>query len=83
MFDFPFCPKCGTEVLQGDVFCPACGEKQGPKVVEVPYRERSQPERRVIYRQSSKQQFNTGICLFLCCCFSPIVGLVYYILTDH
>ncbi|MHA2365707.1 MAG: zinc-ribbon domain-containing protein [Candidatus Hodarchaeales archaeon] len=73
----PFCPNCGTET--GDAqFCPSCGTPQGPKAGPP-----GQPPYPQPVRVTSGHQYDSAICLVLCCCLSPVAALIYYLLTEH
>ena len=73
----PYCPKCGTETGEAR-FCPNCGATQGGADTGRP----STPPPQQVY-SSGKPLFNELICLFLCCCVTPIGAVIYYVLTEH
>lgn len=78
----PFCPHCGSEVAEGVGFCSKCGKPQGV-VPSAPY----QPPAQIIQvqpsRTSGKPKYDSLICCLLCCCLTPIVAIIYYVLTEH
>ena len=74
----PFCPKCGFDVGSAN-FCFNCGTQQGsgkqPSSGGSPH-----PQ---TVKVTPSHQYDSGICLLLCCCLSPLAALIYYLLTDH
>ncbi|MFX0118192.1 MAG: hypothetical protein ACFE9A_02290 [Candidatus Hodarchaeota archaeon] len=58
-------------------YCPNCGAAQGG--VE-PSRPGVPPQQVYV---STRHQYDSGICLILCCCLSPVAALIYYMLTEH
>ena len=87
----PFCPNCGNDVGNG-MFCPNCGAKQGER--REPYgpesshpssgylRQQTLPDYPPV-RRASGILYDETICCVLCCCVTPIAGLLYYLLTEH
>lgn len=82
----PFCPNCGSEIGNAQ-FCPNCGMEQGDVVKtsspgpQSNYGGGPPPNYQPVSRSGTK--YDETICLVLCCCLSPLVALVYYLLTDH
>ena len=72
----PYCPNCGSEV--GDArFCPSCGAAQGTADMRRPS---GAPQQVYV---STRHQYDSTICLLLCCCLSPIAAIIYYMLAEH
>jgi hypothetical protein len=81
----PYCPNCGTEV-GGAKFCPNCGTEQGKsefgRPSGSPEFRRSSSDPQPVY-VSTRHQYDSTICLLLCCCVTPIGAIIYYMLSEH
>ena len=77
----PFCPSCGAEVGNAR-FCPSCGAEQGSTGFSQQGGQQRYPPQQTV-RVTSGHQYDSGICVILCCCLSPVAALIYYLLTDH
>jgi hypothetical protein len=83
-----YCPYCGSEAKDSDLFCENCGKKLGtegrardaPPQQQAGYAPHQQPQP---YRASSGVQYDSLICLLICCCLTPVGAVIYYLLADH
>lgn len=66
------CPNCGNQNPESQ-FCMYCGL---PLTEEA----KKSPQQRAITQQS-QEQFSMPTCLLICCCLTPIGGLIYYIIA--
>ncbi|MHA1984723.1 MAG: zinc-ribbon domain-containing protein [Candidatus Hodarchaeales archaeon] len=82
----PFCPNCGIELSETERFCSNCGTPQGfqqrpPTYQQPPGQQPYQPQQAA--RVTTGHQYNEGLCVLLCCCMSPVVALIYYLITNQ
>lgn len=81
----PFCPNCGTDTGNSR-FCPSCGMEQGTPSTKAYQSNYNQPNQQPPYqpvRTAGGVKYDSGICVLICCCLSPVAAVIYYVLTEH
>jgi uncharacterized membrane protein YvbJ len=66
------CPNCGNKNPESQ-FCLNCG-------MPLTEQARKSPKQRAIAQQA-QEQFNMPLCILICCCLTPIGGLIYYFIA--